>query len=255
MYLELETLLKNHSPEFLIKELVENNCPDDYNPLDYVQDIVKPLAVSKLNTILKDCSCCEISQYNIKTLFKGTGYEPILVIGESALIGQSNNSFPFTDTEEEDMLNKVFNAYGIDISKLAFINTVNCCCARTKSDGTLQKRAPTQQETDECKTYLDYVIRTLSPKMILLIGNISLNTFKKDTIFKMHGKQFCIKDIPAFAIYTPSYFLEMKDVKLDSSIEQDKLDFTEDIKNIFLWFNEIYPEENIFINDNIKQYM
>ena len=77
MYLELETLLKNHSPEFLIKELVKNNCPDDYNPLDYVQDIVKPLAVSKLNTILKDCSCCEISQYNIKTLFKGTGYECI----------------------------------------------------------------------------------------------------------------------------------------------------------------------------------
>ena len=92
-------------------------------------------------------------------------------------------------------------------------------------------------------------------QMILLIGNISLNTFKKDTIFKMHGKQFCIKDIPAFAIYTPSYFLEMKDIKLDSSIEQDKLDFTEDIKNIFLWFNETYPEENIFINDNIKQYM
>lgn len=47
----------------------------------------------------------------------------------------------------------------------------------------------------------------------------------------------------------------MKDIKLDSSIEQDKLDFTEDIKNIFLWFNETYPEENIFINDNIKQYM
>lgn len=239
-----------------IYNLVKNNCPDNYNPLDYVQDIVRDLAIEKLNKCLQSCNCCEISKNNIKTLFKGKGNEPILIIGETALLYQKNLSFPFEGTKEGDMLNKVFEAYGIDKNKLAFINTVNCCCARiTSKNNMLQKRAPTKQESFECKVFLDYALRTLSPKMILLIGNIALNAFKKDIVFKCHGTLFKINDIPSFCVYTPSYFLEMEGIKSFSEIEEDKIDFQNDIKNIFLWFNKTYPEEHIFINNNIKQYL
>ena len=49
-----------------IYNLVKNNCPDNYNPLDYVQDIVRDLAIEKLNKCLQSCNCCEISKNKSK---------------------------------------------------------------------------------------------------------------------------------------------------------------------------------------------
>ena len=244
----------NKSPESLIKTLVEENCPQDYNPIDYVVDIVRPLAINKLNNCLTECNSCDICEHNTKTLFKSNGFEPVLFIGETALLSQKGTTYPFKGTEEESMFNKLFKAYGIDSTKIAWINVVNCCSHRIDASNKHQKRAPTSKEINECKIFLDYAIKTLNPKMIIILGNIALNVFKSDTILKAHGKFIEVKGIHAMPTYSPSYFLDMKGIKSDRDIEEDKTDFCIDMKNAFLWFNETYPEENIFLNDNIKQY-
>lgn len=235
-----------------IYNLVKDNCPPEYNPLDYVSDIVRPLAIEKANECIRACASCDICRYKIKTLFKGTGREPILIIGETAILNQEGVTFPYEGTQEGEMLNKIFTAFGVDTTKLMWINTVNCCSARTTEEGIPQKRAPTVKEARECHVFLDYIIRATEPKMIILLGNIALNAFKKDTILKAHGKLIDVKGIPAMPMYNPSYFLDMQDIKSAEEIKQDKLDLCEDMKKAFLYFDNIYPEDKIFINDNIK---
>ncbi len=245
-------------PRDTIKRIVQQYCPPDYNPVDYVDEIVRPLAAQQLNECIKNCNACDICKAKAKTLFKGTGNEPIMIIGETALIKQVNDkaepSYPFENTEEGVMLNKVFAAYGIDTSKIMWINAVNCFSSRINLDHKLEQRTPCSKEINSCKVFLDYALRAFKPKLIIVLGNIALNVFKTDTILKARGNFFSINGIQTMPTYNPHYFLDMKGIRTEEDIAEDKADFCEDVKNAFLWFNKNYPDEKIFINNNIKEY-
>lgn len=229
-----------------IYNLVRDNCPIDYNPIDYVLDIVKPLGVQKLNNCILECTNCKICDSNIKTVFNGTGREPILIIGETALSTQGFSYAPFEKTKEGELLSILLDNYGINKKKLSYMNSINCFTNRDS-----KKRPPTQEEAKNCYIYLEYAIRSFKPKMIIILGNIALNMFKEQSLYNTRGKQIEILGITAFATHNPSYLLEVEDVvKNDSS----RTEFCEDMKQAFKWFNDKYPEEKIFYNDNINKY-
>lgn len=235
-----------------IYNLVRDNCPIDYNPVDYVLDIIKPLAVQKLNSCILECTNCKICDSNIKTIFNGTGVEPIFIIGETALSTQTQNSIPFDNSSKEgELLSILLDNYGIDKRKIAYMNSINCFTYRIDAKNKKIKRPPTQEEADNCYIYLEYAIRSFQPKMIILLGNIALNMFKNQSLYKIRGQKIEVLGIPAFATYSPSYLLDLEEV-IDN--DNNRIEFCEDIKKAFKWFNERYPEDNIFLNNNIDKY-
>lgn len=228
-----------------IYNLVKDNCPDDYNPIDYVLDIIKPLAVKKINNCIKDCNTCAICDNKTKTVFNGNGTEPILIIGETALSTQPFLSAPFDSSREGNLLIYALEQLKVDTSKIMWTNTVNCFPYHKNISGTKIKRPPMLTEVKECSVFLDYIIRSFQPKMIIILGNIALNTFMKDTILNVRGQKIEIKGIPAFATYSPSYLIDIESLDF---IDDLKNTFIDDLKKAFTWFNLKYPDDNIFNN-------
>ena len=226
-----------------IYNLVKDNCPIDYNPTDFVLDIIKPLAKDKLNQCIKECHECDICKNNIKTFFNGTGNEPILIIGETALSSQNQDCYPFEKSEEGILLSNILNDLCINFNQISWINSINCFCSRTDSQNNITKRPPTEQEAQSCSLFLNYAINSFRPKMIILLGNIALNMFKYERLQKILNKQIDIKGIPSFAVYSPTYALEMDKLNHDSSFVKD---LYEGLQHSFNWFNKQYPEYQIF---------
>lgn len=226
----------------IIYNLVKDNCPIDYNPTDFVLDIIKPLAKDKLNKCIEECHECNICKNNIKTFFNGTGNEPILFIGEMALNTQKQNCCPFEDSDEGILLSNILNDLCVDFNQISWINSINCFCSRTDSQNNIFKRPPTEQEAQSCSLFLNYAIDSFRPKMIVLLGNIALNMFKRERLQKVLNKQIDIKGIPSFAVYSPTYVLEMDKLNKDYSFEKE---LYESLQYSFNWFNKKYPEYKI----------
>ena len=64
--------------EETIYNLVARTDPD--NPLDYVRNIVKPLAQNKLDNLILECDQCDICKNSVKTITRGNPNAPIMIL-------------------------------------------------------------------------------------------------------------------------------------------------------------------------------
>lgn len=217
------------------------------NPLDYVRNIVKPLAQQKLNEYIIGCDCCDIHKGSVKTITRGNPNAPIMIIGESVSKEQQalgQNTYPLYQDNAAKSLQEVLEYLKVDENKLFYINSVNCFPQR---NGT--KRASTVNERKCCKTFLDYAIRMVNPILIICLGAVAVNGINeeigKKKITDIRGQFFTYRDITVMPTFHPGYFNEIMDKVPEELVQEYFNQFYDDIALAISELNTQRPDLNI----------
>lgn len=232
------------SIENRIYELVQEADPD--NPLSFVQNIVKPMCIDKLNNAIASCEDCDIS-CGKKSLVRGNPNASILVIGESVSKeqqdGEDDYVYPLCDSAG-DYLQQVLEYLNVDEEQVFYINSVNCFPNRNGN-----KRSSTVTERNNCKYFLDYALKTVEPLMIICLGAVAVNGINeeigKQKISDIRGQYFMYRGINVMPTYHPGYFNELSGKVPDELIESYHGEFVSDVEKAITDLQEYYPDINI----------
>lgn len=266
------------SNEERIRKLVMEDDPD--NPLSYVENIVKDICIGKVNKYILNCRKCENICNCHKTITDGNPNACVLIIGDSPSLEQGNiiddfpysgdadSELPFDQTDNDvpfsnlpffneagDILFKVLNSLNVNSDEIFYINSVNCVPYRLGKNNEKIKRAPTVKEKNNCKLYLDYVLKVVQPLLIICLGGVATNDINeeigKHNISQIRGEYFNYRGINVMPTYNPGYFIELEKSKRfdEETVESLKWDFFNDIKKAFTDLQEEYPEINIINSD------
>ena len=177
------------------------------------------------------CNKCELAKSRTKIVFSdGIPNNKLMLIGEAPGYWEDQKGKPFVGKAGQ-LLDKIFECVGLSRDKDVYIcNTLKC---RPPNN-----RNPLPEEKLACKEYLDAQIKILKPKIIIVCGNIALNSMLPDVsgITRARGKwydgPYGSKMIP---IFHPSYLLRNDSRKKGSP----KWLTWQDIKEIKLAYDEL----------------
>lgn len=214
------------------------------NPYDYAVRAIRPLAVQALQEAIAGCKDCKMNCEGTCRKSALVSDDParanILVITDYPVDPESGN--PLSD-DEMDLLEQAYEYLDVDKSQIAYMNAVSCkpCFA---NGGMPTSRLPTSEEVNNCRTFTDYAIKTLQPKLILLMGNFALNAYVHNVNVKtMHGKWTEVNGVPAMPLYSPLQIAKLVSMDECNDLQEEmKNAFGEDLYNAFQWFQENYPE-------------
>lgn len=230
-----------------------------HNPIDYVTQIVKPLAIESLREAIRNCYECPIANYerSLKTLPRGTAKASVLIIGDFPTENQFNFNERVTEVYENAnewyILQKIIAAYNINPDSLFFINAVNCLPMK-ELNGEFSFRPPNSQEVTNCQIFIDYAFKTIDPVLVILLGNYALNAVKEDvSLAQKRGEFINVRGITAMPTYSPSYLIQLAKFKDPAVAAEYKADFCDDILKAFLWLQEEYPDNNVLLKPLQKQ--
>ena len=217
-----------------ICELVQKSGTS--NPVKYVNDAVKGLAIDKVNRLISKCDSCECC-CNAKGMVDGRPDAWILIVGSGVPFNSDEYRSPKDSPDGKYLLEQI-RKIGVDEEQLIWINAVNCFTG--KND---KKRPPKINEIDECGVYLDYIIDAIKPFYILALGNTAMNTLDLGNA-RNHGEWQRVRDnIESMGVYSPSTaFLNLDDEDMKSDLEKE---FIKDIKIFFESANETYPDTKL----------
>ena len=151
----------------------------------------------------KNCQKCPLSKSRTNTVFSdGVPNSNLVLIGEAPGYWEDQKGLPFVGKAGQ-LLDKIFASVGLSRQKDVYIcNTIKC--------RPPENRNPLPEEKEACKEYLQAQLDILKPKIILVCGNIALNTMLPNErgITRARGKWF---DGPygskMMPIFHPSYLL------------------------------------------------
>lgn len=191
-----------------ILQLVREANPD--NPQEYVDSIVRPFMLEKINMNLSVCNICGKCS-KTRSLISGNSNATVLLIGESVTEEQyrqfgESYIIPYQGTAAGTYLQNILGYYGFDMNQIMLVNAVNCFC-HEEVDGKVIGRAPSREEEKECKKFLNYLIKAMNPVVVIFLGNIAMNMFHKGNIKQEHGKWLEANGIPAVPVYSPEMML------------------------------------------------
>ena len=163
----------------------------------------KEKAILNLKKICEACSVCELSKTRDHVVFgSGNLQANVVLIGEAPGAEEDALGLPFVGRAGK-FLTQIMEKAGLNRKKdLYIINTVKC--------RPPENRNPLPEEKLACREYLDKQIEILKPKIIIICGNIALNSLLPEErgITRARGKwfdgPFGSKMIP---IFHPSYLL------------------------------------------------
>ena len=149
------------------------------------------------------CTKCELGKTRTKSVFSaGIPNHKLMLIGEAPGYWEDQKGEPFVGKAGQ-LLDKIFESVGLSRQKDVYIcNTLKC--------RPPDNRNPLPEEKEACREYLDTQVNTLKPRIILLCGNIAVQSFIENArgITKVRGQWF---DGPHNAkmmpIFHPSYLL------------------------------------------------
>ena len=151
----------------------------------------------------KNCQKCPLAKSRTNTVFSdGVPNSNLVLIGEAPGYWEDKKGLPFVGKAGQ-LLDKIFASVGLSRQKDVYIcNTIKC--------RPPENRNPLPEEKVACKEYLQAQLDILKPKIILVCGNIALNTMLPNErgITHARGKWF---DGPygskMMPIFHPSYLL------------------------------------------------
>ncbi len=151
----------------------------------------------------QNCYKCPLGKTRTKIVFSGgVPNNKLMLIGEAPGYWEDQKGEPFVGKAGQ-LLDKIFACVGLSRQKDVYIcNTLKC--------RPPDNRNPLPEEKAACREYLDIQVETLKPKIILLCGNIAVQSFLEGArgITKVRGQWF---DGPYGAkmmpIFHPSYLL------------------------------------------------
>ena len=164
-------------------------------------------SLTQLKTLVSNFDGCELKKNATNTVFcDGNPSSKIMLIGEAPGQTEDMEGIPFCGRSGK-LLDKMLLSIGLDRTKVYITNTVFW-----RPPGN---RKPTQEETDLCKPFVEYHIKLVDPKLIILVGGTAASSvLGVDTgISRLRGKiyqyknQYINRHIDATAIFHPAYLL------------------------------------------------
>ncbi len=168
--------------------------------------------LEELKNIMAHFDAGEISDHARQAVFsRGNPKAKIMVIGEAPGRDEDIAGKPFVGKSGQ-LLDKVFGAIGLSEEDIYITNVVNW-----RPPGN---RNPTAAEITLCKPFLMRHIELIDPKLIVLVGGISMTAMTGLTgIMKNRGQWADLdinsKIIPMLPIYHPAFLLRQPAVKKD----------------------------------------
>ena len=149
------------------------------------------------------CNKCPLGKTRTKSVFSaGIPNNKIMLIGEAPGYWEDQKGEPFVGKAGQ-LLDRIFESVGLSRQKDVYIcNTIKC--------RPPDNRNPLPEEKEACKEFLDIQLATLKPKIILLCGNVAVQSFIEGArgITHVRGKwyegPYGAKMMP---IFHPSYLL------------------------------------------------
>ena len=148
------------------------------------------------------CQKCELAKSRTNVVFSdGVPNHKIMLIGEAPGYWEDQKGLPFVGKAGQ-LLDKILASVGFSRNDIYICNTIKC--------RPPENRNPLPEEKEACKEYLQAQLDILKPKIILVCGNIALNTMLPNErgITHARGKWF---DGPygskMMPIFHPSYLL------------------------------------------------
>ena len=182
----------------------------------------------ELNEAIKDCNKCKLCSGRNNIVF-GTGNKnaDIMFIGEGPGADEDIQGEPFVGKAGQ-LMNKAFEALEIKREEVYIANIVKC--------RPPQNRNPEPDEAKACMDYLRNQVILVKPKIILLLGSISLKNILGEEygITNSRGKWIERKGIWYMPTFHPAALLR------DDS---KKIDFWKDLKLIKEKLKELKDEQ------------
>lgn len=148
------------------------------------------------------CQKCSLSKSRHNVVFSdGCPNPKLMLVGEAPGYWEDMKGIPFVGKAGQ-LLDKIFASVGFTRDDIYICNTIKC--------RPPENRNPLPEEKEACKEYLQAQIDIIKPKIILVCGNIALNSLIPSVkgITRARGKWF---DGPYGAkmmpIFHPSYLL------------------------------------------------
>jgi DNA polymerase len=153
-----------------------------------------------------DCHKCDLGKTRTNIVFSdGIPNPKLMLIGEAPGFYEDKQGKPFVGKAGQ-LLDKIFECVGLSRQKDIYIcNTVKC--------RPPENRNPELQEKEACWEYLKAQIDIIKPKIILLCGNVAVQSILGNVggITKIRGKWFDgdekVYNAKLMPIFHPSYLL------------------------------------------------
>ncbi|MFQ9297179.1 MAG: uracil-DNA glycosylase [Clostridia bacterium] len=166
---------------------------------------------------IKDCKKCKLCTGRKNIVFGvGNKNADIMFIGEGPGADEDAQGIPFVGKAGQ-LMNKAFDAVGIEREEVYIANIVKC---RPPNN-----RDPEPDEVLSCINYLRNQVMIVKPKIIVLLGRISLQNIlgKEYKITASRGKWVEKKGILYMPTWHPAALLRD---------ETKKIDFIRDLKEV-----------------------
>lgn len=184
--------------------------------------------MEQLQQAIQNCNQCKLCK-NRKNIVFGVGNEnaKVMFIGEGPGADEDTQGIPFVGKAGQ-LMNKAFDALGIQREEVYIANIVKC---RPPNN-----RDPEPDEVSSCMNYLRNQVMMIKPKIIVLLGRISLQNIlgTEYKITASRGKWVEKKGILYMPTWHPAALLRD---------ETKKIDFINDLKQVLKKEQELEPKE------------
>lgn len=173
--------------------------------------------INELEKSIINCNKCKLCQKRQNIVFgEGNINAKIMFIGEGPGGDEDKEGRPFVGKAGQ-LMNKAFDIVGINREEVYIANIVKC--------RPPQNRDPEQDEIEECINYLRNQVIIIKPKIIVLLGRISLQSIlgKEYKITTSRGMWIEKKGILYMPTWHPAALLRD---------ETKKIDFVKDLMKI-----------------------
>lgn len=160
-----------------------------------------PGSLEALQTFLKDCDRCPLSERRKRVVFgEGAADARLLFVGEGPGAEEDRSGRPFVG-QAGRLLDAMITAVGLERRQVFIANVVKCRPPRN--------RDPKPEEMAECSVFLHRQIDLIQPEVIVALGRVAARhlTGSDRSMGALRGRwgQFC--GIPLMSTYHPAYLL------------------------------------------------
>lgn len=175
-----------------------------------VSDIAPGL--DALRSKVFNCRACALGDTRKQAVFAdGVPNAPLMVVGEAPGEDEDASGLPFVGRAGQ-LLDRILQAVGANRASNVYISNVLKCHPPGNRD-------PKVGEIEQCTTHLLQQIEASQPKVLLLVGRVSIQTLlnTKKPVGELRGSVHNVTlnglNIPAVVTYHPAYLMRKPDEK------------------------------------------
>lgn len=149
------------------------------------------------------CNRCELYKTAQSVCLLGRGPKPcnVMLVGEAPGKREDDINKPFSGQAGE-VLDSLLHEAGVKRKDVYITNAVRCRPPKN--------RKPKASEIKACSYWMDYELKEVNPKYVMLLGGVALKIFselRKDSITTVRGRFFKIGDYQVFPTFHPASVL------------------------------------------------